>query len=235
MTTLVRDVMTDAVVTVDQATPFKDVTRALAAHRIGAVPVLDPRGRVAGIVSETDLLLKHEQQHATEAGRSPFEGRRRRDERRRAAGRTARDLMSAPAATVAPMTPVAQAARVMRERHVKHLPVVDGDGRLVGIVSRGDLARVFLRPDGDLLRDVQALLESFRPDLDPAAIQVRVAGGVVELTGFAERRSTALLLAYRARRLDGVVGVDARVDFHLDDWTPVHEAADPCRAVPLRR
>jgi CBS domain-containing protein len=233
MTTLVRDVMTDAVVTVDQATPFKDVIGVLAAHRIGAVPVLDRAGRVVGIVSETDLLLKQEQPHATEAAASPFEGRRRRAERRRAAGRTARDLMSVPAATVAPMLPVARAARVMRERNVKHLPVVDGDGRLVGIVSRGDLARVFLRPDGELLRDVQALKESLRPDLDPAAIRVRVAGGVVELTGFAERRSTAAVLAYRTRRLDGVVGVDARVDFHLDDWTPVREA-DPYRAIPLR-
>jgi CBS domain-containing protein len=215
MPTIVRDVMTTDVLTVTESTPFKEVAGLLAAYHIGALPVLDATGKLSGIVSETDLLLKQEFPHSLQAA-PLFEGRRRRGERRRAEGRVAGALMSSPAITVGADLPVAQAARLMHAGKVKHLPVLDADGELVGIVSRGDLLRVFLRDDEDLLADLRALVAD-QPGVDPAQVTVLVAGGVVRFTGTVPLRSTAKTLAMLARELDGVVGVDDRLAHETDD------------------
>ena len=60
MTSLVRDVMTTEVVTIQPWTPFREIVTRLAEHRISAAPVLDPEGNVLGVVTEADLLLKQE-------------------------------------------------------------------------------------------------------------------------------------------------------------------------------
>ena len=118
MTSLVRDVMTTEVVTVEPWTPFTEIVTQLAEHRISAAPVLDPEGNVLGVVTEADLLLK--QEHPDLELNVPLTwNRRRRLEREKAA------------------------AVVAGER----LPVVDDAGRLVGTVSRADLLRVFIRTD----------------------------------------------------------------------------------------
>src|SRR5213078_1660067 len=84
----IRDVMTREVVTVDEETLFKEITQLLADGRISAVPVLDPNGRVVGIVSEADLLLKEEYPDGPPGGWL-LEGRRRRATRAKATGDTA--------------------------------------------------------------------------------------------------------------------------------------------------
>src|SRR6266571_603091 len=133
----VKDVMTREVTTVAPATPVKEIARQIAQNRVSALPVVDSEGRVVGVVSEADLLLK---EGRIEAGHSSlFEPAGRRAERAKAAGFTAAELMTAPALTVAPEAPLAEAARLMRERGVKRLIVVDERGNLVGIISRGDV------------------------------------------------------------------------------------------------
>lgn len=214
MTTAVRDVMTVDVITVTQNAPFKEAAGLLAAHQIGALPVVDAAGQVVGVISETDLLLKQEVPHAADIGRL-FEGRRRREERIRAAGRLAGAIMSTPAVTVSPDTAVAQAARLMHASKVKHLPVVDG-GKLVGIVSRGDLIRVFLRDDDAILADVRKLVAD-QPYADPGQVTVLVSDGVVKLIGTVGRSSTARTLTLLARELDGVVGVNDELSYEVDD------------------
>jgi CBS-domain-containing membrane protein len=114
---------------------------------------MDDFGHVLGVVSEADLLHKVEAAGET-AERRIFEGRRRHTTRVKASGTLARDLMSAPAVTAMADTTVAAAARLMDADGVKRLPVVDELGRLIGIVSRADLLRVYLRPDGAIRRDV---------------------------------------------------------------------------------
>jgi CBS domain-containing protein len=215
MTTTIRDVMTEDVVTVTENAPFKEVAGLLAAYRVGALPVLDAGGHVVGLISETDLLLKQELPHAAESA-PLFEGRQRRDQRFRAAGRLARTIMSAPAITVSPDTAVARAARLMHASKVKHLPVVDDDGRLVGIVSRGDLLRVFLRADEDILAEILRLVAD-QPYADPGRVTVGVTDGVVKLAGTVGRRSAARTLTLLAQELDGVVAVDERLGFEVDD------------------
>src|SRR5690606_11226338 len=102
-----------------------------------------------GVVSEADLLHKEERRERYDReGRRP--PRHPRDEADKARGQTAEELMTAPAITVGESSSVVDAARLMHEKGVKRLPVVDTEGRLRGIVSRRDLLKVFLRSDHDI-------------------------------------------------------------------------------------
>jgi len=110
-----------------------------------------------------------------------FEGHSRRDERKKAEALVARDLMTAPPVTVGPQASVADAARLMHERRVKRLPVVDLEGRIVGIVSRMDLLAEFLRDDGDIKAEVCRVLAD---DLSVASDQVLVLVDDADFPGF---------------------------------------------------
>lgn len=146
MKSLVRDVMTTEVVTVEPWTPFREIVTRLAGQRISAAPVLDAEGNVLGVVTEADLLLK--QEHLDLELNVPLAwSRRRRLEREKAAAVVAGKLMTTPPVTVAPTATITEAARQMHTAGVKRLPVVDEAGRLVGIVSRADLLKVFIRSD----------------------------------------------------------------------------------------
>jgi CBS domain-containing protein len=143
----VRDVMTAEVVTVDRITPYKEIARLLADHKISAVPVLTMGRHVAGVVSEADLLAAEDQKaRKARTGRADHllwsRGQRRQHPRL-----TAEQLMTSPAVTIHPDAPMPRAASLMHAHHVKRLPVVDPDGKLLGIVSRRELLTVFLRPD----------------------------------------------------------------------------------------
>ena len=122
----VRDAMTREVVTVDEEASFKEIAATMAERRVSALPVLDQDGRVAGIVSEADLLLKEEFREGPAGGRL-FQGRRQRVER-------------------------AEAARLLHQHGIRRMPVVDPAGPLLGIVSRADLLKVFLRSDLPMYR-----------------------------------------------------------------------------------
>jgi len=217
MKTKVQDVMSRAVVAVDESTPFKEIVELLARHRVSAVPVLDAARHVTGVVSEADLLLKEEHPEAgLDAPR--FERRRQRLERAKAAGAVARELMTSPAVTIGLLATVGEAARLMHTADVKRLPVVDPvTGALVGVVSRGDLLRVFTRPDAEIRREVvdQVILREFM--MDPAQFVVQVSDAVVSLQGTCERRSLIPLLVRSVHGVEGVVRVDNRLGYDLDD------------------
>jgi len=181
---IVDDVMTEAVVSVEQSASYRSVIDLLVAHRFSAVPVVDTFHRVSGVVSESDLLRKIE--YAGDAEPRMFEGRRRRDDRGKALARTAGDLMSAPPVVVLAGTSIAAAARLMDSADVKRLPVVDDLGRLVGIVSRGDLLKVHLRPDDEILADVETGVLRLVPAGGSAPVTASVADGPAEgLAAFA--------------------------------------------------
>src|SRR5512132_2114694 len=153
MHSLVKDLMTSQVVTVGPATPFKEIVARLAEHRVSAMPVLDDAGLVLGVVSEADLLLKEEFPNPDQ-DIPLFWTRRRRLERAKAAASTARDLMSVALVSISPDATVAEAARLMHKANVKRLPVIGEGGRLVGIISRSDLLKVFNRPDRSIRREI---------------------------------------------------------------------------------
>src|SRR5690348_1626581 len=116
----VDDVMTQAVVSVEETATYRSVVDEVIGGRFSAVPVVDSLGRVSGVVSEADLLRKIE--YAGDEAPRLFEGRRRRGDRGKALARTAADLMSAPAVTALTGTSIAAAARRMDREHVKRLP-----------------------------------------------------------------------------------------------------------------
>jgi hypothetical protein len=171
---------------------------------------------VLGIVCDSDLLLKEVQ-----ALRWPCDPReltsRARVERAKAAGVTAREVMTRAAVTVHPEELVADAARRLHAHRVDQLPVVDRGGVLVGIISRFDVLKVFLRSDEEvrfeLLDDIAGRLLR----LPAHRLQVDVDGGVVTLAGRLERRSQAFGLAQLAGLVDGVVAVRDRLTYELDD------------------
>jgi CBS domain-containing protein len=207
----VRDVMTRDVVTVTPSTPFKQVVRLLHGHRISAVPVIDPDGCLLGIVSETDLALKEEHELL---GQAPgLERARKRRERARAAGTLAAHCMSTPVATVEPTASLGAAARLLRRGGVSQLPVVDRDGRLVGIVTRRDLLAVFLRRDEEIHYEVLSAVLDATLNLPFDAVRVRVDQGEVTLSGHVPWPASAREVVELVAGVDGVVAVNN----HLTD------------------
>lgn len=176
----VRDVMTTDVVTVDQITPFKEIARLLVEHRISAVPVLRLGRHVSGVVSEVDLIAARDKHAGT---RKHWTGMLRYGtDHDRYLRLTAAQLMSSPVVTTHPDATIPSAARLMTTRHVKRLPVVDSDGKLVGLVSERDLLGVFLVPDDGVARQVREVLTETLP-AGADAIKVAVHGGIVTMTG----------------------------------------------------
>lgn len=215
----VADVMTRDVVSVLPFTPFKQIVWHMRRRDVSAVPVVDPDGRVIGIVSEADLLLKQEGLD-TEVPRF-IERRKRRKERAKARGMRAQDLMTSPATTVSAPAPIAEAARIMHRSAIKRLPVVDDRGRVLGIVSRADLIKVFLRSDDEIQADVEdTLAQSLR--IHPSAVLVSVHDGVVRLEGRVTNRSEIATAVNQARDVDGVVDVESALEFEVDDEVPIN-------------
>ena len=177
----VSDVMTTSVVTVDRITPYQEIDRLLTQHKISGMPVLKMGREVAGVVSEADLLAA-EDETSRQARMASSVGRRRLRKQQPHVNLTAGTLMTAPAITISPDATIPAAARLMNTHHVRRLPVVDEDGKLVGIVSRRDLLSVFLRPDTNIVHDVRQILDEI-PLSDPQQVMVAVQHGVVTLTG----------------------------------------------------
>jgi CBS domain-containing protein len=224
----VKDVMTPEVVVVAPDCGFKHIVDVLADFKVSAVPVVED-DTVIGIVSEADLLHKVEFGGAVEPARL-LERRRHRSHRQKAAGETARDIMTAPVITIGPENTLPAAARLMEQHHIKRLPVIDtGSGELVGIVARRDLLRRYLRPDTDIHREIveDVLLRTMW--IDPADIGVTVTEGRVTLKGRPDRRSTAQIAVRLTRGVDGVVSVTDELTWRFDDTArkPVPPMFDP--------
>ncbi len=233
MTRTVSDAMTRTVVVVNESAPFKEVVRRMQEFRVSAVPVIDGNGRLVGIVSEGDLILKEDPY--LEGDGHLLETRRQRVERQKAAGLVAAQLMSSPVATVAADASLGEAARMMHRRGVKRLPVVDAEGNVLGIVSRSDLLKVFLRPDADIEKDVSEGVIERTLWIDPATIRVEVRDGVVRLEGQIERRSLIPVLVGLVHGVEGVVGVEDRLSFLADDSSPATEVPLPWTVTPRSR
>jgi CBS domain-containing protein len=213
MPRIVRDVMTRTVVAAPLGASYKDLVQMMHAHRVSAVPVIGESDTIVGVVSEADLLLK---QDPDLFGWHVLERPQRRRARAKARGTVARDLMSAPAITVGPEASVGQVARLMHEHTLKHVPVVDERGHVVGVVSRIDLLVSFLRGDEAIVDEVSELISD--DVTDPLAVRVEARDGVVSLEGLVEFHSMADGIADRVRFVDGVVDVDvARLGWEVDD------------------
>ncbi|WP_327322597.1 CBS domain-containing protein [Streptomyces sp. NBC_01210] len=192
----VGDVTTHAVIAVGRYAPFREIVEIMRQWRISALPVLAAEGRVVGVVSEADLLLKAQGEDTSRAV-------------------TAGQLMTVPAITLTPHATIADAARLMARGCLKLLPVVDDEGRLKGVVSRGDLLKIYLRPDSDIAEEVRGELVARLIPAGSSALDVRVQDGAVTLTGTVRDSPLIDLLVRLARAVPGVVDVDAQLDVGL--------------------
>ncbi|MFI2200487.1 CBS domain-containing protein [Streptomyces sp. NPDC020192] len=204
----VSDVMSRAAVAVGRRAQFKDMVERMEQWQVSALPVLEGDGRVIGLVSEADLLPK-EEFRGTDPDR--LTRQRRLSDLAKAGAVTAEELMSTPAVTVHADATLAEAARIMALRHVKRLPVVNAEGVLEGVVSRGDLLKVFLRSDNaladEIRRDIVDVL--FPAPVEP--VHITVTDGVATLTGRVKDAARIPLATRLIHGVEGVVGVDCRL------------------------
>jgi CBS domain-containing protein len=213
----VRDVMTAQVVSVDRTTPFKEIAELLVAHQVSGVPVLGFGRKVVGVVTEDDLIAARDTragEHRTWTGLRRFDSDHARYLRL-----TGEQLMTSPPMTIHPDASIAAAAKLMGNEHVKRLPVVDADGKLIGLVSRRDLLRVFCIPDSEIARQFRELLaeavsgEPAAGEPEPGelgSITVAAHGGIVTLAGEADTPAIRDAIAAAiplAWDLDGVVDI----------------------------
>ena len=210
MNATVKDVMSTHVVAVRKNASFKDMATRLREHRVSAFPVLDEDNKVVGLVSEADLLTKEALEFSA-TGR--VSGMLHHREQAKAAATTAADLMSKPPVTVGPDEFVSHAARLMYARKVKRLPVVDEDGRLIGIVSRSDVLSVYNRPDSDIRREIidNVILGTLL--CDPAKFTVTVKDGIVTIEGMPETARVGHDMIEEIRHVEAVVAVRDRLSY----------------------
>ncbi|MDX3458620.1 CBS domain-containing protein [Streptomyces sp. ME02-8801-2C] len=217
----VGSVMTSDVVCAEYGTPFKEVARLLAEHRISGLPVVDEDGKVVGVISETDLMARQAETPDPWEPEHRFRWRQltpsRRARHAKAEARTAGQLMSHPAVTAHSDATIVEAARLMAHRRVERLPVVDEEERLVGIVTRRDVLQVFLRPDAEIRAAIVDEVLARAMWLSPHQIGVDVHQGVVTLTGQMDRRSEVTTAVHMCRQTDGVVAVVDELTYRFDD------------------
>ena len=214
----VAEIMTTEVMTVGPDTGLKVAARTMVEHGVSGLPVIGSDGRIIGIITEADFV-------AREAGKSTPRYRRLLDaifgERvPRPIGDTVESVMTHRLIVTHAGTKVAEAARQMTESKVKRLPVVDGEMRIVGIVSRADIMAAFARPD-DVIED-QIRNDVIRRVLmlDPALVKVSVRDGVAHLAGDVPTATDSRLLTELSGRLEGVVRVESDVHYEVDDSRP---------------
>jgi len=207
----VHEVMTTDVATTTPEALLKEAATELVRRRISGMPVVDADGRVAGVVSEADILAK-EGDEQKQGGflqwlidpADPWVAAR-------FDAVTVGDAMSAPAQTILADRTVAEAATLMLDENVNRLPVVDADGKLIGLVSRGDLVRAFARSDEEILKEIEEDVLRRAMWLNPSEVDVTVEDGVVTIKGEVASEADADLLPTFVRRVPGVVEVSSTV------------------------
>ncbi|MFE2140405.1 CBS domain-containing protein [Streptomyces sp. NPDC059456] len=204
----VADVMTTTVIAVTPSTGFKDIATAMKRWKVTALPVIEGDGRVVGVVSEADLLPK-EEFHEHRPGL--IEQMHRLGDTTKAGSTRAENLMTTPPVTIRPAATLPQAARLMADRHVKRLPVVDADGSLQGIVSRADLLKVYLRTDEELATEIRRTIVDRLFPLSPEAVEVTVTDGIATLTGQVRDGHLIGTAERLTRSVEGVVQVHCRL------------------------
>jgi CBS domain-containing protein len=182
----VRDVMTVGVIAASSTTRLKEVASLLVGAKVSGLPVVD-EGKLVGIVTESDLMPLHEGTPG-----HPVQ--------------IAADVMTRKVVTLVEEMTVTSAARVLERHRVKRAPVMRGD-RMVGIVSRGDLLRPYLRTDLEIRAEVEELILAGSLGVRAGEVQVLVEDGVVQLDGEVESERLRAIVSRLVRSVDGVVDV----------------------------
>jgi CBS-domain-containing membrane protein len=210
MSSTVKDVMSTHVIAVRRSAHYKEMAAMLHRMRLSAFPVIDEDNKVIGVVSETDLLTKEALEGSVPR---TVQGMTRQRVQSQVNGVTAADLMTKPAVTIGPDQTVTDAARLMYNRRVKRLPVVNGDGTLIGIVTRSDVLSVYSKPDPQIQSEITEDLIRGTFGCDPAKFTVTVKDGIVTVEGTPETTQVGLDIIDAARHVEGVVAVRDRLTY----------------------
>jgi CBS domain-containing protein len=214
----VKEVMGDTAVAVRPEASFTEMVDAMRRFKVGALTVIDNDDHPIGVVSDDDLLLR--ETDSGERSTSVFDSYKRRQEHRKAAGGTAREVMTTPAITITKDTEVRDAARLMHRHRIKQLPVIDAaTGRLTGTVHQSDLLKVFIRPAEEIEREV--IKVSNQLYINPEKLIVGIEAGVVTLTGQIAFHSQIARLVATVREIDGVLDVENALTYRSDDLAPI--------------
>lgn len=206
----VETLMTTDVKTVTPDTPLRETARILAESGISGLPVVED-GKVVGVLSEADILIKERGINPSKPGILGllFEHGMFTEAKLRA--HTAGEAMTAPAITIGPGRSASEAAARMIDEGVNRLPVVDDAGTLLGIVSRADLVRAFVRSDAEIEREIREDLITKTLWISPDQVTVSVRNGEVKLFGRVDAKHDAELVESLARRIPGVISVESEV------------------------
>jgi len=227
----VSEVMTRDVIVVRPQTTVRDIAALMVQSRISGVPVVDGEGRLVGVLSETDLL--HRAETGTEKRHKWWLGALIDDDQlareyAAAHARRAEDIMTKQVVTVDPDADLAFVADLLDRRKLKRVPVVK-DGRVVGIITRGDMVRALVMSQSALKaplpRDTEELVQSINERmqqvkwLDSSLVSVSVKDGVAELTGLAASTDQRRALRVLVEDTPGVVRVDDKM--HVKPAAPM--------------
>ena len=212
-----QDVMTTVVATIPADATVQEAAKLMLERGISALPVMDSKDRVIGVVSEGDLMRRAE--FGTDSSRSWWLRLFAEDAARdyvKTHGASVRDVMTSPVISVRRTTPLDEVARLLEKHRIKRAPVLDA-GRLVGIVSRADRVRrlattpirLTARTASDRVLRRRVLKEmQKKAGLDLAYVNVTVEQGVVHLWGGMRSHAEQRALAVAAKAVEGVRKVE---------------------------
>jgi len=210
-----RELMTTDVITIGPEASLKGAARRMIEAGVSGLPVTDESGSLVGVITEADFVKN-------EAGRRAAKRARllswlTRDTEIPDTERNVGDVMTPDVITQGPDVDHAEAARVMKKAGIKRIPVVGEGGELIGLVSRSDILRAFARSDGDIVAEIKEHLMRKVLWIDSRLVDIVCEDGNVVLTGNLETRSDATLLVELTGRLDGVVSVNDRLTWTVDN------------------
>ncbi|MFJ9610407.1 CBS domain-containing protein [Kitasatospora sp. NPDC101176] len=195
---LVRDCMSRPGIAVAPGTDFATVAAVLSATRRGIVPVVTTDGIVIGVVAASDLLAAYAEQHPKQE-------------------LPARDLMTVPAVTVTEGASGTEAVAQVAEHSLHHLPVVDADGRLAGLLSTHDLLDALRREDEAIRSEALGIALTPGSGVVPGTLHVRCERGLVSVTGRTRARSDSAALCLQIARIDGLNALTDHLSWDIDD------------------
>ena len=210
----VRDLMTTDPITTTSDTRLKDAARLMVQTRVSGLPVVDD-GKLVGIVTEGDFL--RQEANRDQPYRFSLLDALFGDDPTPPAAERVGEVMTEQVLTVSPDATLSEAARMMANRRVKRLPVVDEDGVLIGVISRADVVNAFTKPDEVIEDEIREDIIRRLLFLEADAVTVKVKEGVVTLTGELENRTEAHLLEELTRRIAGVIRVVSNLTYQVDD------------------
>jgi CBS-domain-containing membrane protein len=216
-----RDVMVSPVITVKPFSTVKEVAKLMLERRISAVPVVDEKGRVVGIVSEGDLMqraeIRTERQHSWWLRALTGDGVLAA-EYVKAHARKVADVMTRQVITASPDTPLHELAALLERHSIKRVPIIR-DGELVGIVSRANLVQALASVPKDLeiplsdgaIRDRLMAHLNNQPWAHTLLLNVTVNDGVVDLWGITGSEAERKAIRVAAESMPGVSAVNDRL------------------------